>query len=109
MTQVLSPFPRCNLNLRASTKIIIYGRKMSIDGWEMIEVRLSKVRVEAQVHQNLSEQFKAGRYVNTINFVSEVIISKIRENKEGLILNGLNQVLAYADDVYSETVNIKIL
>ena len=32
------------------------------------------------------------------NFALEYVIQKLKKNKEGLILNGLNQVFVYADD-----------
>lgn len=63
----------------------------------MIEVRLSKISVGAQVSFQIKNSLKQEDTLTPllIDFVSEVIIRKIQENKEGLILNGLNQVLAY--------------
>jgi hypothetical protein len=44
------------------------------------------------------------------NYVLDNVMTKTRENREGLDLNGLNHVLVYTDDINipGENVNLKI-
>jgi hypothetical protein len=63
--------------------------------------------ISLQLGRNLSDKFpiqnglKQGDALSPLffNFALEYTIRRVKENQEGLQVNGTNQLLAYADDI----------
>jgi len=74
---------------------------------QLVKMCLSDPTSRVRIGNNMSDSFKICNGLKQIdalspllfNFALEYAILKIKGNKKGLSLNGLNQLFEYADDV----------